>query len=336
MQITRAKATSDDGFIIVNKDKDMTSHDVVACMRKLCNTRKIGHGGTLDPMATGVLVIAVGRATKFLQYVSACQKSYRASIMLGVKTVTDDAMGEIVCKTPVVFDSLQEKLDEIYKSFRGDILQVPSSVSAIKVDGKRAYDLVRKGEKVELKPREITIYSLEQTCPLRICEQTQTVEFDIEVTCSAGTYIRSIARDIGDLLGCGGHLTALQRTNVGNFALDDSVTLRDLDSFVLAQNCTESPKAVEVLPLVDVACKIFPHVNVNSTERSKIRVGGFLPYDGFVNNAKSIDNNNVDRFDSADIYVAICEDDCDITSKKLVALMTPKGKYVKPVCVFDV
>lgn len=332
MQITRAITTADDGFIIINKQKNMTSHDVVSCMRKLCNTRKVGHGGTLDPMATGVLVIAVGKATRMLQYIAAKHKTYKATILLGVSTVSDDAMGEILQITPVQIKGLQEKIFEALKEFRGEIMQAPSKVSAIKIDGKRAYDLVREGKEVQLKQRPVTIYSLEQTCALKPnVEYDNAYEFDIEVTCSSGTYIRSIARDLGEKLGVGAHLTMLERTSVGNFVLDQSQTLSDLDTYVTLENSCESPKAVEVIKLHEVAKNMFPYAYISEDERQKICVGGFLSYKEFTENL--ISENSISIPNDKNILAAVYKENGE---EKLVALMEPKGKYVKPVCVFDV
>ncbi len=348
MQVTRANAIADDGIIIVNKEKDMTSHDVVSCMRKLANTRKVGHGGTLDPMATGVLVVAVGKATRMLQYIFASWKTYRATVLLGVRTVSDDAMGEVLEITPVDEQGLQDKIDAILPEFRGDILQAPSKVSAIKVHGKRAYDLVREGKEVELEKRPVTIYSLEQISSLRASSSHENAyEFDIEVTCSSGTYIRSIARDIGEKLECGAHLTMLERTNVGGFTLEEAKTLQELNRYVSEQNACDCPKSVETIPLAKLAMNMFPYSYVSKAQREKICVGAFLPYEDFMANLSSNENaieklsEKVSRENEIlpknkhkdSVFAAIYEEN---SHSRLVALMTPKGKFVKPVCVFDV
>lgn len=210
--------------MIVDKTPGMTSHDVVARMRRLAKTRKVGHGGTLDPMATGVLVLAVGRITRLLTYVTGCDKTYQGTIRLGQATVTDDAEGEITSTADpaaVTDDAVTAALAAMV----GDIAQVPSAVSAVKIDGKRAYKRVREGEAVSLPPRQVTISRLDVTDIRR----GEHLDLDITVDCSSGTYIRAIARDLGEALGVGGHLTALRRTAVGGFTLDEAATLEELE-----------------------------------------------------------------------------------------------------------
>ena len=202
------------GLVVVDKPAGITSHDVVARVRRLAGTRKVGHAGTLDPMATGVLVVGVDRATRLLGHLTLTDKSYAATVRLGVSTTTDDAEGEVVESHPT--DALTE--DPVRKAlaaFTGEIDQVPSAVSAIKVDGKRAYARVRDGEQVDLPARRVTVHRLEV---VSIDLDAATVA--IEVDCSSGTYIRAIARDLGTALGVGGHLTALRRTAVGPFGVD--------------------------------------------------------------------------------------------------------------------
>ncbi|MCX6426229.1 MAG: tRNA pseudouridine(55) synthase TruB, partial [Actinobacteria bacterium] len=188
------------GFLVIDKDQDFTSHDVVALARKSLKEKRIGHAGTLDPMATGVLVLGVGHATRLLSFITDGSKTYLATIRLGSATNTDDAQGEVI---------------ELAKR-TGDILQRPSSVSAIKVDGVRSYKRVRDGEAVELEARPVHISSQKI---LKISRVDDFVDVEIEITCSAGTYIRAIARDLGDVLNVGGHLTQLRRTHVGTFTI---------------------------------------------------------------------------------------------------------------------
>jgi tRNA pseudouridine55 synthase len=211
--------TAPTGFAIVDKPAGMTSHDVVTRLRRLAGTRRVGHGGTLDPMATGVLVVAIGQITRLLTYVSGREKSYAATVRLGQSTLTDDAEGEITASA-VSDAAIRDGLAAMV----GDIAQIPSAVSAVKIDGKRAYKRVRDGEDVQLPPRQVTISRLDVTGIAR----AEHLDVDIAVDCSSGTYIRAIARDLGAALGVGGHLTALRRTSVGDFTLDESATLDDL------------------------------------------------------------------------------------------------------------
>jgi tRNA pseudouridine55 synthase len=213
-----------DGLIVVDKAPGMTSHDVVARCRRIARTRKVGHGGTLDPMATGVLVIGVGKATRLLTYVVGTGKVYRATIRLGQTTVTDDAEGEVTASVPAAHLS-DQVVRERLSTMTGEVDQVPSAVSAIKVNGVRAYKMVREGEAPELAARKVTIARIDV---FDIRRTGEFVDVDVEVACSAGTYIRAIARDLGVALGVGGHLTALRRTAVGGFTLDEAYTLEQL------------------------------------------------------------------------------------------------------------
>jgi tRNA pseudouridine55 synthase len=212
------------GLVVVDKPAGMTSHDVVGRCRRIFGTRRVGHAGTLDPMATGVLVIGVERATKILGLVTETSKSYAATIRLGQSTSTDDAEGVVTqqVSAQIVTD---EAIEAAIAGLRGDIAQVPSAVSAIKVDGQRAYRLVREGRAVELAARPVRIDRFEV---LAVRRDDESVDVDVEVDCSSGTYIRALARDVGDTLTVGGHLTALRRTRVGRFGLDQARTLDDL------------------------------------------------------------------------------------------------------------
>lgn len=214
------------GLLVVDKDPGMTSHDVVARCRRLLGTRKVGHAGTLDPMATGVLVLGVERATKMLGLLSLTTKSYTATIRLGQSTVTDDAEGETVATTDAS-GVTDEEIAAAVAALTGDIEQVPASVSAIKVDGKRAYARMREGETVELAARPVTVSRFD-VCARRDLPEQGFVDLDVEVDCSSGTYIRALARDLGAALGVGAHLTALRRTKVGPFGLEHARTLEQL------------------------------------------------------------------------------------------------------------
>ncbi|MGW4245254.1 tRNA pseudouridine(55) synthase TruB [Nocardia sp. NPDC004722] len=216
------------GLVIVDKDGGWTSHDVVAKGRGLLRTKKVGHAGTLDPMATGVLVLGVERATKLLGQLILTTKAYTATIRLGQSTITDDAEGEVTATTPAGHVTDAEIASHIAE-LTGDIQQVPATVSAIKINGERAYARARAGEEVELAARPVTVSRFEvlERRDIDTCA-TQFVDLDVEVECSSGTYIRALARDLGEKLGVGGHLTALRRTRVGPFTLEHARTLEQL------------------------------------------------------------------------------------------------------------
>jgi len=249
------------GFLVIDKDPAMTSHDVVAMGRRALNTRKVGHAGTLDPMATGVLVLGFGNGTRLLQYVTNGDKSYLATVVLGAATITDDHEGQITSTADVsaVTDSAIES--ELAK-MRGTIAQRPSSVSAVKVDGERAHARVRAGEVFELPAREVTISNLEI---LEIRRVENRIEVDIDVTCSAGTFIRAIARDCGAALGIGGHLNKLRRTRVAGFGLDRTVSITALK----AQDFTP-------LSMADVARATFAVRTVSADEAAELSFGRAL------------------------------------------------------------
>jgi tRNA pseudouridine55 synthase len=250
--------------VIVDKPPWWTSHDVVGRMRRLAGTRRVGHAGTLDPMATGVLVIGIERATRLLGHLALTDKSYDATIRLGQSTVTDDAEGEVTAEASAA-DVTDAQLVAAVAALTGDIQQVPSSVSAIKVDGKRSYARVRAGEDVALAPRPVTvaefaIHAVRRTGPL--------VDIDATVTCTTGTYVRALARDLGAALGTGGHLTALRRTRVGPYGLDRARTLDELE------------QDLAVLPLGDAVAAAFPRRDVNAEQEKLVRHGGRLPATG--------------------------------------------------------
>lgn len=247
----------DPGLVVVDKAPGMTSHDVVARVRRLAGTRKVGHAGTLDPMATGVLVLGVDRATRLLGHLMLTEKAYDATVRLGVSTTTDDAEGEVVSRHAV--DGVEpDRVRHELGLLVGDIEQVPTAVSAIKVDGKRAYQRVRDGEAVELEARPVTVHEL-------VVHDQRVVgdllDVDISVRCSSGTYIRAIARDVGAALGVGGHLTALRRTAVGPFGLDVARTLDEL------------AEDFAVLPIADAARASFPGVDLDDEQAAHVRFG---------------------------------------------------------------
>ncbi len=256
---------SADGLIVVDKPAGMTSHDVVARVRRLAKTRRVGHGGTLDPMATGVLIIGVNRATRLLTYVIGSAKSYTATIRLGESTVTDDAEGDVTARAStaaVTDDAVRAGL----AAQTGEIDQVPSAVSAIKINGERAYKRVRDGENVEIPARRVTVSRLD-VLDVRRPAGTEVIDVDIDVTCSPGTYIRAIARDLGTALGVGGHLTALRRTAVGGLTLAESATLEQLE---------ERAPDVVGLPMADAARRAFPQRTATPDEARMLSHGGPL------------------------------------------------------------
>jgi tRNA pseudouridine55 synthase len=232
---------TDAGLVVVDKPGGVTSHDVVGRCRRIFGTRKVGHAGTLDPMATGVLVIGIERATKILGLLTTTDKSYSATIRLGQTTSTEDAEGEVLQNVSAV-DVTDAQIGVAVAALRGEIAQVPSAVSAIKVGGKRAYQLAREGQAVELAARSVRIDRFDV---LAVRRHDGLVDVDVEVDCSSGTYIRALARDIGDALRVGGHLSALRRTRVGRFGLDQARTLDELAdgptlSYSLDEACLRS------------------------------------------------------------------------------------------------
>jgi len=239
----------------------MTSHDVVSKVRKLAGTRKVGHAGTLDPMATGLLVLGIESATKLLTFVVGADKTYVATIRLGLSTITDDREGEVIeqASSEKITAVTNEQIEIELSKLRGVIQQVPSAVSAIKVNGEKAYDRVRAGEVFELKSREVTISKLEVVGEIR--REANHIDLDIIVECSSGTYIRAIARDLGAALGVGGHLTELRRTHIGKFNVEDAMTL---DSGV-----TPLP----YIPAVEAVKNILPTLEISAEEALFIRQG---------------------------------------------------------------
>jgi tRNA pseudouridine55 synthase len=252
-----------DGLVIVDKPGGLTSHDVVARIRRLAGTRRVGHAGTLDPMATGVLVVGVEKATRLLGYLTLTEKQYDATIRLGQSTSTDDAEGELT-KTAPATGLTPETINKAIAELTGEIQQVPPAVSAIKVDGQRAYKLTRAGSVPELKPRPVTVYEFTVTA-IRPVGHGDLLDVDATVRCSSGTYIRALARDLGDKLGTGGHLTALRRTRVGEYGLAAAKTLDQL------------AERFEVMPLAQAAAAAFPRRDLSADEARRLAHGGRLP-----------------------------------------------------------
>lgn len=284
------------GFLVVDKEPGMTSHDVVAIGRRALGTRKVGHAGTLDPMATGILVLGFNNGTRLLQYITDGDKTYQATVVLGAATVTDDVEGEVISTADTSKVSDEQIHAELAK-MRGTIMQRPSSVSAVKIDGERAYNRVRSGEEVVLPSREVTISQLDV---LAIRRSSDKIEVDIEVTCSAGTFIRAIARDCGDALGVGGHLNSLRRSRVAGFGLDQAVSLEQLKSGEFL-----------TLDLADVARATFPVREIALDEKLELSFGRTL-------------SANTD----GQIYAGIS------SANELIALLQNVDGKAKPIAVF--
>lgn len=285
-----------DGFLVVDKAPGMTSHDVVAVARKALGTRKVGHAGTLDPMATGVLVLGFGNGTRLLQYITDGDKSYTATIILGAATMTDDREGEVISESDAS-KITDEQIKTGLAKMIGEIQQRPSSVSAVKVDGERAYDRVRAGEVFELAARTITISALDI---LEIRHLGARIEIDIDVTCSAGTFIRAIARDLGSDLQVGGHLSALRRTRVAGFPISQAISFEDLKA-----------QSFNPLELADVARATFQVRELGLDEVQELSFGRPL-----VANASDL------------IFAALSPDD------RLIALLKNESGKAKPISVF--
>ncbi len=284
------------GFLVVDKEPGMTSHDVVAIARRALGTRKVGHAGTLDPMATGVLVLGFNNGTRLLQYITDGDKSYQATVVLGTSTVTDDFEGEVI-STADASSITDEQINAVLDTMRGTFMQRPSSVSAVKVDGERAYDRVRAGETVVLASREVTISQLDV---LEIRHLDQRIEIDIEVTCSAGTYIRSIARDCGDALKVGGHLSSLRRTRVAGFTTSGAASIAGLKNGDFT-----------TLDLADVARVTFPVREIALDEKLELSFG------------RTLTPNPTEV-----IYAGIS------SSNELIALLSNVEGKAKPIAVF--
>jgi tRNA pseudouridine55 synthase len=245
------------GLVVVDKPAGLTSHDVVARLRRILRTRRVGHAGTLDPMATGVLVCGVGRGTKLLGHLALTTKEYTATIRLGATTTTDDAEGDVVA-TADPFGIDDAAVAAGIAALTGPILQMPSAVSAIKIDGRRAYARVRAGEEVVLPARPVTVSSF--TLLAR-----RGPDLDIAVECSTGTYVRALARDLGAGLGIGAHLVALRRTRVGTFGVGHARTLAELEA------------APRTLPLAEAVALAFPRRDVDADLAADIAHGRPLP-----------------------------------------------------------
>ncbi|GAA3487977.1 MULTISPECIES: tRNA pseudouridine(55) synthase TruB [Streptomyces] len=260
--MSNAVTKTPDGLVIVDKPSGFTSHDVVAKMRGIARTRRVGHAGTLDPMATGVLVLGVEKATKLLGHLALTEKEYLGTIRLGQDTLTDDAEGDVITSTDASAVT-REGIDAGVAALSGDIMQVPSKVSAIKIDGKRSYKRAREGEDFEIPARPVTVSSFQvyDVRPAVAEDGTPVVDLVVSVVCSSGTYIRALARDLGAGLGVGGHLTALRRTRVGPYGLDAARTLE------------AHQESLAVMPIADAAAAAFPRWEVDEKRAGLIMNG---------------------------------------------------------------
>ncbi|MFJ9522762.1 tRNA pseudouridine(55) synthase TruB [Kitasatospora sp. NPDC101801] len=298
----KRKGTGPDGLVIVDKPEGLTSHGVVAKLRWLAGTRKVGHAGTLDPMATGVLVIGVERATRLLGHLMLTAKTYEATIRLGQDTVTDDREGDVTSSADASGVE-RSAIDAGVAALTGEIMQVPSKVSAIKIDGKRSYARVREGEDFEIAARPTTVHSFtvhEQRAAVA-ADGTPVIDLDVTVECSSGTYIRALARDLGAGLGVGGHLTALRRTRVGPYGLESARTLEQLE------------EKLEVLPIAEAAAAAFPRWDVDAEQARLLAHGMKLAAPGL----------------GVEGPIAVFDPE-----GRFLALIEEKSGHAKPVAVF--
>lgn len=303
-------SSAPEGIVLVDKPEAWTSHDVVARVRRMFGTRRVGHAGTLDPMATGLLIVGVNRGTKLLTHLVGLPKSYSATIRLGAATVTDDAMGEVstVASAAEVAALTAERIDSELARLTGVIQQVPSAVSAIKVNGQRSYARVRAGEDVHLDARWVTVSEFTRRSEVR--EQpwqgNPGVAVDVWVSCSSGTYVRALARDVGEALGVGGHLSALRRHEVGPFSVADAHTLPARD-----EPWDHSAGLVfPLLSLADAASRVFPARPLTAEEGAALSYGRPVPASG------------------AEGTIAACSEE-----GRLIALVRDDGTLARPVWV---
>jgi tRNA pseudouridine55 synthase len=288
------------GLVLVDKPQGFTSHDVVAKVRKAVGTKKVGHAGTLDPLATGLLVLGIESGTKLLTFLVGADKTYLATIRLGVSTVSDDSESEVLATASAADLSIvtPEKIAQEMAKLTGAILQRPSSVSAIKVDGKRAYDLVRDGVDVELRSREVSVYAFELISSAKSPEGF--IDLEVLVDCSSGTYIRALARDLGQALGVGGHITSLRRTRVGAFEVEAANKITELE-------------VLRLTPLAQAASDLFETITLDDQEVTDLVHGKRIPA----------------KVSSSSLLAGISE------AGKLVAVLEPVDSDLKSVVVFQ-
>ncbi|MFF0904294.1 UNVERIFIED_CONTAM: tRNA pseudouridine(55) synthase TruB [Kocuria sp. CPCC 205316] len=318
------------GLVVVDKPAGWTSHDVVARTRRLAGTRKVGHAGTLDPMATGVLVLGVDRATRLLTWVVGQRKTYAATIRLGLTTVTDDAEGEVldVAGPGAVAAVDEDAVAAGVARLTGDIQQVPAKVSAIKVEGRRAYAQVRAGQDVELAARPVTVSEFTVHRLVRTADDAgrAVLDVDVTVTCSSGTYVRALARDLGADLGVGGHLTALRRTRVGAWTLDDASTLDELAAEVSAG------RPLPVTSLEEAATGLFPARRLTAAEAEDVAHGRRIGPSAADGGEDLGEHPGASPLDNDTVTAGFAPDG------RLVALLSDRGhrgeRTAKPVLVF--
>lgn len=301
------------GIVVVDKPQGWTSHDVVGRMRRLAQTKKVGHAGTLDPMATGVLVIGIGKATKLLTYFVGHGKTYQATIRLGQSTVTDDAEGDVTSSADAS-GVTESALADAVATLTGDIQQRPSAVSAIKVDGQRAYKRVRDGEDVELPARPVTVSRFEV---LELRREADFLDVDVIVEVSSGTYVRALARDLGGALGVGGHLTALRRTAVGDITLDGAYSLDDLGALI------DGGQPLPLLGLADAAASALPVVRIDVSQATALGFGQPIEVREPATSAASV------------LTPAGGEVAAITPSGSLAAIVRPRRGLLSPVVVFE-
>ena len=347
---------TDSGLLIVDKPQGVTSHDIVAAVRGALHMKRVGHAGTLDPMATGVLVVGFGNATRLLNVIVEHDKTYEATIRFGQRTTTDDADGEIVSTRPAPAMSREALQAVVDARFTGTIEQVPNTYSAIKINGQRAYDLARDGQEVRLKARPVTIheFAVLDARPVLVASgedrsgdalegrtpeggesrdgSVPALDVDVRVACSAGTYIRALARDLGEALGVGGHLTRLRRTRVGRYRADDprtvtahteqrTFTTRDGETVTRSRavlDASGDELAARALPMVEAASAAMPVIEVSDVEAADLRFGRRIRVAGATPRGGRLAAVVPERHD-------------------LVAIVEPCGRgMAKPVTVFPV
>lgn len=347
---------TDSGLLIVDKPQGVTSHDIVAAVRGVLHMKRVGHAGTLDPMATGVLVVGFGNATRLLNVIVEHDKTYEATIRLGQRTTTDDADGEIVSTRPALAMSREALQAVVDVRFTGTIEQVPNAYSAIKINGQRAYDLARDGQEVRLKARPVTIheFAVLDARPVLVASgedrsgdalegrtpeggesrdgSVPALDVDVRVACSAGTYIRALARDLGEALGVGGHLTRLRRTRVGRYRAEDprtvtahteqrTFTTRDGQTVTRSRavlDASGDELAARALPMVEAASAAMPVIEVSDVEAADLRFGRRIRVAGATPRGGRLAAVMPERHD-------------------LVAIVEPCGRgMAKPVTVFPV
>ena len=255
------------GIINLKKEAGMTSHDAVFKLRKILGTKKIGHGGTLDPDVVGVLPIAVGKATRMVEFMQDEGKVYEGEITLGYSTTTEDASGEIVAETPVLAPLDEKLVDEAIASLTGPITQIPPMYSAVKVNGRKLYEYARAGQEVERPERQVTIYSFERTSPISYVENL--TRFSFRVKCSKGTYIRTLSVDLGEKLGYAAHMSHLTRTSAAGLQLDDALTLNEIEEKVQAGE-------LDFLHPLEIGTGDLVKVNLTPEQAEEVRFGRFI------------------------------------------------------------